>query len=70
MVTLRGSADELNATQIPVGRATESMLDALSLSHETIRHLGEVAAATLRAKEQAEEAGQPHFILFDGAQNA
>lgn len=70
MVTLRGSADELNATQMPVGRATESMLDALSLSHETIRHLGEVAGATLRAKEQAEKAGQPHFILFDRAQNA
>lgn len=67
LITMRGGPNDANATQIPIGRATTSMLDALGTNYTVIGDQDHVAAATLEAQRSAAETSEPHFVLFGGA---
>ncbi|MHB8587940.1 MAG: phosphonopyruvate decarboxylase [Candidatus Dormibacteraceae bacterium] len=64
VVSLRGVLGEFNPAQIPIGLATERLLEAIGIPAFTPRHAGEVHRIIDGAAQLAEAASTPIAILL------
>jgi len=63
LVTMRGEDGETNPAQVPMGRATASVLEAMGVVVSRAEHAADVAGAVRDALERASRDEAPHAVL-------
>lgn len=66
VISLRGEAGEWNAAQVPVGRATPRILEALGIPHATVAAAAEIPETAPRLASLAFRTGTPAALLLSG----
>lgn len=64
VISMRGEAGEWNAAQVPVGRATPRILEALGIPHATVTAAAEIPEMTPRLASLAFRTGTPAALLL------
>lgn len=63
-VSMRGDEVDENPAQMPMGRSTEGIIDALGCYRETITRIEDARSALARVETAAQRTGRPAFILL------
>lgn len=64
LITMRGEEGEFNPWQVPMGQATASVLEAMSVQVRRVAAAGEIADAAQAAARRAFEESSAHAILI------
>ncbi|HEU5394592.1 MAG TPA: hypothetical protein VFV36_07280, partial [Candidatus Methylomirabilis sp.] len=64
VISLRGEPGEWNAAQVPMGRATRPVLEALGLPHATLTAAGEIPEVVPPLADVAFRTGTPAALLL------
>lgn len=63
-VSMRGDEVDENLAQMPMGRSTERIIDALGCHRETISRFNDARATIERVDAAAKRTGRPAFVLL------
>jgi sulfopyruvate decarboxylase alpha subunit len=63
-VSMRGDEVDENPAQMPMGRSTEGIIDALGSYRETVTRVEDARSALARVETAAQRTGRPAFVLL------
>jgi sulfopyruvate decarboxylase subunit alpha len=63
-VSMRGDALDDNPVQVPIGSATEQIIEAIGCEFTTVTRTGQAEALLADARIAAEAEGRPRFVLL------
>jgi sulfopyruvate decarboxylase subunit alpha len=63
-VSMRGDEVDENPAQMPMGRSTEGIIDALGSYRETVTRFEDARSALERVETAAQRTGRPAFVLL------
>jgi sulfopyruvate decarboxylase subunit alpha len=63
-VSMRGDVVDENPAQMPMGRWTEGIIDALGCYRDTIKRIEDIRSVLIRVETAAQRTGRPAFVLL------